>query len=141
MKYKAVLFDLDDTLTDSYGARLLALRGALGDAGISNPSAEEIMQNLDGSPFEPVLNGIGTEHGVEHDLYDEYRQALYSAPPGLISLHPGIKPVLESLQARGTKLGVITSKRRLVQIADRYAGASQDLIEVGIAALFDVVVG
>ena len=49
--------------------------------------------------------------------------------------------MLEHLYARGTKLGVITSKLRLAQVADRYAGASQDLHEVGIAELLDTVVG
>ena len=49
--------------------------------------------------------------------------------------------MLERLHARGTKLGVITSKLRLAQIADSYAGASQDLRELGVAELFDAVVG
>lgn len=138
---KAVLFDLDDTLLDSYRARLLALKVALGDAGIRSPSAEEILQNYDGSPFEPIVNKIGAEHGVEYDLYAEYRKAVFSTPPGLITLYPGVKPMLELLYARGTKLGVITSKPRLAQVADRYSGASQDLHDVGIAELFDTVVG
>ena len=58
MKYKAVLFDLDDTLTDSYRARLLALQVVLRDAGISSPSAEEVLKSYDGSPFEPIINKI-----------------------------------------------------------------------------------
>ena len=141
MKYKAVLFDLDDTLTDSYRARLLALQSAFRGAGISSPSAEDILQNSDGSPFEPIVNKIGTEHGVESDLYAEYWQVLFSSPPGLISLYPGVKSVLESLHAQGTKLGVVTSKFRVFKIASRYAGASQDLNEAGIAGLFNSVVG
>ena len=141
MKYKAVLFDLDDTLTDSYRARLLALQGVLSDAGIGSPSAEEILQNYDGSPFEPIVNKIATEHGVQSDLFAEYRNALFSTPPGLITLYPGVRQVLERLFAGGTKLGVITSKLRVAQIADRHAGASRDLHEVGVAELFGAVVG
>ena len=141
MKYKAVLFDLDDTLTDSYRARLLALQRVFRDAGIANPSAEEVLQSYDGSPFEPILNTIATEHEVPSDLFTEYRKALFSTPPGLIPLYPGVKPLLERLHARGAKLGVVTAKLRLAQIAGGKAGASQDLHEAGVAELFDVVVG
>ena len=138
---KAVLFDLDDTLIESYGARLIALRGALSNAGISSPSAEQLLQDHHGKPSRPIVNRIGTDHGVKSDLFAEYLQALYSTPPGVINLYPGIKPVLGSLYARGTKLGVITSKLRLSQMVSGYAGASKDLSELGIAGLFDVVVG
>ena len=141
MKYKAVLFDLDDTLTDSYRARLFALQSAFRDAGISDSSAEDILQNSDGGPLAPVFNRIEADHGVEHDLYAEYRQALFSSPPSLISLYPGVRPILESLYAQGTKLCVVTSKIRSAQVADRGAGASQDLRDAGVAELFDVVVG
>lgn len=141
MKYKAVLFDLDDTLADSYSARLFALELALGKAGIRNTSAKEVLQLYDGSPFEPIVNKIATDHGVKYDLYAEYREAILSRPPGSITLYPGVKRVLERLYAQGTKLGVITSKPRVAQLADHYAGASQDLHELEIAELFDTVVG
>ena len=138
---KAVLFDLDDTLLDSYGTRLHALQTAFINAGICSPSAEELLQNLDGSPFAPIANRIGADHGLDSDLYAMYQQALYPTPPGLNTLYPGIKPVLESLYARGTKLGVITSRLRQVQIAGVFSGASQELKETGVAGLIDVVVG
>ena len=141
MKYKAVLFDLDDTLTDSYRARLLALQVVLRDAGISSPSAEEVLKSYDGSPFEPIINKIGIEHGVERDLFAEYLRGLYSRRPGLITLYLGVRPVLQRLYAQGTKPGVITSKFRQVDMAGRNAGASQDLHELGISELFATVVG
>ena len=141
MKYAAVLFDLDDTLLDSYRTRLNALEITFTNAGISSPTAEELLQNLDGSPFAPIVNGIGADHGVESDLYAMYQQALYPTPPGLNKLYPGIKSVLEGLYTRGMKLGVITSRLRQVHIAGGYSGASQELKGTGVAGLFEVVVG
>ena len=141
MRYTAVLFDLDDTLIDSYHARLLALKAALHDAGISSPTAEEVLQSYDGSPFEPIINRIGSKYGVKNDLFAMYRAGLYSRPSGLITLYPGVRSLIERLYVQGTKLGVITSKFRHVETAERNAGASQDLHEVGIAELFNTVVG
>ena len=141
MTYKTVLFDLDDTLTDSYRARLLALGRVFGSAGIGSPSAAELLQHHDGSPFGPTLNRIAADHGVQGNLYAEYRTELLSTPVGMITLYPGVKQVLETLRARGIKLGVVTSKMRLAQVDGRLAGASQDLLETGVAELFDAVVG
>ena len=59
----------------------------------------------------------------------------------MITLYPGVKQVLETLRARGTKLGVVTSKMRLARAGGRPVGASQDLRETGVAELFDTVVG
>ena len=61
--------------------------------------------------------------------------------PGLNTLYPGIRSMLEGLYARGMKLGVITSRLRQVRIAGGYSGASQELKETGVAGLFEVVVG
>jgi len=141
VKYKTVLFDLDDTLTDSYRARLLALRRVFGSAGIASPSAAELLQSSDGSPFGPILIKIAADYGVQADLYAEYRTELLSTPAGVITLYPGVKQVLETLRARGTKLGVVTSKMRLAQAGGRPAGTSQDLRQTGVAELFDAVVG
>ena len=138
---KVVLFDLDDTLVESYGARLIALREALSNAGITSPSAEQVLQAHDGKPSRPIVNKIGTDHGVKSDLFAEYLQTAYRTPPGVISLYPGIKSALEDFYARGMKLGVITSKIRSTQVAGAYVGASKNLAELGISGLFDVVVG
>jgi len=139
--YKRVLFDLDDTLTDSYRARLLALKRVFDSAGIASPSAEELLKSTDGSPFGPILLKIAADHGVQADLYAEYRTELLSTPAGVITLYPGVKQMLETLRIRGIKLGVVTAKIRLAQAGGHPAGASQDLRENGVAELFDTVVG
>ena len=141
MKYAAVLFDLDDTLADSYEVRLIAIKRVLSHAEISSPSAEELLQNLDGSPVEPILDRIGADHGVKFDLNANYQRILYTLPPGLIDLYPGIKSMLECLSSQGTKLGVVTSTPRLIQNVGQYSGVLPVLVGAGIAELFDAVIG
>ncbi len=59
----------------------------------------------------------------------------------MIRLYPGVASMLQALQRLGTKLGIVTQKGRLFEIEGRLAGAAKELEELGIAALFSVIVG
>ena len=139
---RAIIFDLDDTLIDSFAARRQSLESVFRLAGIETPTADEFLRGLNGrqlfGTLEPLAPGLQIG---ERSLSEAYRNFYWSKEPGLISLYPGIRPLLEDLDAQGTKLGVVTQKGREFDAGGRVAGAAHELADLGVASLFSVVVG
>jgi len=138
---RAILFDLDDTLLDSFDARVEALQSVFRHAEIHHPTAEEFLRSLYGGQLEGALTKLATSRGLEFNLFEHYRRTYWLKRPGTINLYPGIKTVLEELHLRGVKLGVVTQKIRVFEIEEHRVGASEELAELGIADLFSVIVG
>ncbi len=143
MRYSltTILFDLDDTLVDSFSARLDALQLVFSDVGIHSPTAKEFLCNQDGSAINQGLSQLGTARGMAHGLFERFRRAYWIGERGIISLYPGIETVVQELYKRGVKLGVITQKRRAFELEGHKAGALEELRQLGIAGLFSVIVG
>ena len=140
-RISTVLFDLDDTLVDSFTARLQALKVVFSAGNILNPTPEEFLRNLRGGQFEGGLKQLEASEGRDLDLFGSYRRSYWAKGPGLISLYPGIKSVIEELGARGIKLGIVTQKGWAFELEGRTVGASQELLELGIVDLFSAGVG
>ena len=140
-RISTVLFDLDDTLVDSYTARVQALEGVFSAGNILSPTAEEFLRNLRGGQFEQALNELEATEDRILDLFGGYRRSYWSKGPGSIRLYPGIRSVIEELQAHGIKLGIVTQKGWAFDLEGRNVGASQELLELGIANLFSTGVG
>jgi len=136
-----ILFDLDDTLIDSFDARLKALQQIFIRAGISDLKAEQFLRSLHGTPLKEALAKLEATRKPGNNLFEDYRRTYWTKKPGIIRLYPGIKPMLEELYSRGVKLGIITQKVRLFEIEGHSAGALKELEELGIANLFSVIVG
>ena len=136
-----VLFDLDDTLVDSFSARLAALQLVFSDVGIHSPTAKEFLCSQDGSAIDQGLSQLETARGMAHGLFERFRRAYWLRERGIISLYPGIEAVVQELYRRGVKLGVITQKRRAFELEGHQAGALKELQQMGIAGLFSVIVG
>ena len=139
---KAVIFDLDDTLIDSFDSRRHALEKVFRLAGIQTPTAHEFMT---GSGSRQLSGALETLAPVRHigrkSLSEAYRDFYWSREPGLISLFPGIRPLLRDLYSSGCRLGIFTQRGREFEIEGRRYGASNELDELGVASLFSVVVG
>jgi HAD superfamily hydrolase (TIGR01509 family) len=135
-----ILFDLDDTLLDSYGARVQALRDVFQQAQISGVDPDSFLSGLQGATLNKALGKLAEERHLEDDLFIFYRRA-YWFNKGRIRLYPGIREMLEALKSRKFKLGIVTNKGRNFEFEGRYIGCTGELKEVGIYDYFSVIIG
>ncbi len=112
MKYKAIVFDLDGTLTDTLEDLLISTNHALSACGMPERTYQEVRSFVgngvrllieravpDGTPVEEVDRcfGIFKEHYMVH-CQDH------------TGLYPGVAEMLEQLHAAGFLLAIVSNK-------------------------------
>ncbi len=137
----SVLFDLDDTLLDSYDARVGALQAVFTKANIAEFTAAEYLAILKGAPFREALGRLVEIRGLKNDLFAEYRRVYWYGQPGKIRLHRGVRSMLEKLQSRGYKLGIVSSKFRDCEFEGGRIGCRYELEAVNIIDMFTTIIG
>ena len=139
---EAVIFDLDDTLIDSFASRRYALEEVFRRVGIRTPTAHEFMTSLNGRQPFGALEKLASGRQIEGaSLSEAYKEFYWRKEPGLISLFPGIRDLLQDLNSSGCRLGILTQKDREFKIEGLCSGAASELDELGVASLFSVVIG
>ena len=131
--YKAILFDLDGTLTDSGEGITKSVQYALGKLG--HPVEDRTQLNCFVGPplLQQFMDFAGLDEETARQAVVIFRERYI--PIGLYenALYPGIKEVLESLKAQGYVLAVASSKLE--------ESVFKVLAYFEIAEVFDVVVG
>ncbi|MSQ22706.1 MAG: HAD family hydrolase [Dehalococcoidia bacterium] len=140
-KVSAVLFDLDDTLLNTFGARLKALQQVFRNSGIYSPTAEEFLRSLNGREMTSALGLLQRNLQTGSNLFEHYRRAYWGKAPGQVSAYAGVKSMLHELHVRNIKLGVVTQKRRSFEMEGRQVGAQEEMAEARIADMFSAVIG
>lgn len=110
MHLKAVLFDLDGTLVNSLPLILESFRAALKQMNLSR-SDEEIIKTI-GLPLRDICTRFAGNRGEElFDRYIEYQNTIHDS---YLKEYQGTTDMLINLKKNGYRLGIVTSKRRVM---------------------------
>ena len=128
---RAVLFDFDGTLIDSFPAIAASVNHVRSLRGLAPLSVPEVTRHVGRGAWYLLRHTV--EGGELEANVAAYREHHPSVLRDLTRLLPGAKEALEALKARGVRLGLCSNKpvefsRRLVQY-------------LGVAELLDVVLG
>lgn len=133
---KAILFDLDGTMTDSGEGIINSVIPALEHYGIAIPPREELRVFV-GPPLHDTFLRFGVPADQLENATKIYRSRYIPIGKFENAPYPGIPELLEMLKSQGHKLFVATSKPEpmaveilehfdLAQYFDRICGASMD---------------
>lgn len=141
-RFKAVLFDYDDTLVDTYGARLKAAEKAA--EGILDPSLDmdKIMKQWAGRPQQDIWMDL-TDNDDEKSkkLMDRYADWYWNVTTNQVQPFPGTREILDVIKAKGIALAIVTSKIKSMQGKNGPYGVVTEMERMGLDSVFDVVVG
>lgn len=108
MKYTHIAFDIDGTLTNSEFACLQSLQDTLEQLTGSAPAKEALTFSL-GIPGVDTLRQLGIpDIPAAFQLWEDNLRKYGDT----ITLFPGIPELLEELEQRGCRLGVVTSQTK-----------------------------
>ena len=140
-KFKAILFDFDDTLVDSYHARVTAAERAA--EGYLDPDIdlERIMKEWAGRPQMEIWMDLSGDEKKAEAMMDGYKNWYWKETTREVTLFPGVREMLDKLNSEGFALGIVTSKARLLHDMDEPYGALVEMQRLGCDDLFDIVVG
>lgn len=121
METKAILFDLDGTLTDSGEGILNCAELALRHYGLPVPSREE-MRVFVGPPLVETFGKFGVPESEVDNAVEIFRSRYNTVGKFENTPYPGIPELLADLQAQGHKLYVATSKpeRTALEVLDHF---------------------
>ena len=136
-----VLFDLDDTLIDSFNARVVALYQVFESFDIHDQAASEFMRGSGGKQLKTALAELETKLGISVGLYESYRESYWTKFTDTIRPYSGVKQLLSEIRIQGLSTGVVTQKSRGFQIKGRSAGAARELKHAGLSDMFPTVIG
>ena len=129
MSFPVVLFDLDGTVVDSGAIILASMRHATRTVLEREYTDAELLAKVGGPGLEAQMRAFAPDR--VDDLVRTYRE--HNEPlHGTLLACTGIEDILHGLRRRGSRLGVVTAKRR----------ATVDLAfaRLPLASLFDVIV-
>ncbi len=130
-KAKAVLFDFDGTLGDSYPAITASVNHVRGQHGLAPLSESEVRSHVGRGPDYLLVHTVPAG-SVEANVA-AYREHHPSVLRGGTRLLPGAADTLRTLHERGLRLGICSNKP---------VAFTRELVEyLGVASYLDVVLG
>jgi len=110
-RFRTVLFDLDGTLLDHFGAIHASHAHTLQQLGLPAPTMAQVRQAVGGGFENAVKRMLDPDHvALLPRALELYREAWAKNLFNDVSLLPGARPLLKALHARGVSCGVFTNK-------------------------------
>lgn len=131
MLIRAVFFDFDGTLADSYAAITASINYVRASRGLE-PIAEQVVRPLVGRGLPNLLQDTvpGTDLVEDAERYRAHHPSVLRSGTRLL---PGVFQTLVQMQSSGLRLGVCSNKPRLFTL---------ELLKIlKIEALFETVIG
>lgn len=112
MKYKAIIFDLDGTLTDTLEDLFLSTNFALRSCGLPERSLEEVRRFVGNGVRKLIERAVpaDTEPRLLERCFEAFRSHYVIHCQDHTCLYPGIASLLTSLHACGYRMAVVSNK-------------------------------
>lgn len=133
MRYKAVIFDLDGTLTDTLQDLASSVNHALRSMGMPERSMEEVRQFVGNGVRKLIERAVphGTASEQTEECFCHFRQHYILHCQDNTCLYPGIGEMLCELQRRGLRLAIVSNKLQS-GVDELYNAYFRDTVEVAI---------
>lgn len=129
---KGILFDNDGTLVDTHDIILASMRHST-RAVLGRVIPDDVLMRKVGQPLVVQMRDFTPDEGLQAEILRVYREHNEATHDEKIRAFPGVADALVELERLGFKLGVVTSKRRVL--------AWRGLEVVGLARYFDCCIG
>lgn len=131
--YRAILFDLDGTLTASAEGITKSVQYALLKLGINEPDLQKLEGFIGPPLLDQFMNAYGMDETTARQAVVYYRERYEEKGIYENEVYPGVRELLQALKAQGYQLGVASSKPVFYvrQILDRF----------GLTSFFTVIEG
>ena len=134
MKYDAVIFDLDGTLTDTLDDLKNSVNHALGEFGFPERTLDEVRSFVGNGVRRLIYLSVpeNTDEEISENCLTVFKE--YYKTHSLVKTKPdyGIIPMLEELKKQGIKTAVVTNKMH---------EAAEDIVHIFFDGLIDTTVG
>jgi phosphoglycolate phosphatase len=112
MKYKAIIFDLDGTLTDTLEDLFLSVNHALRSCSLPERSLDEVRKFVGNGVRKLIERSVpeGTQSTVLEKCFEAFRAHYIIHCQDHTCLYPGIATLLMTLHARGYRMAVVSNK-------------------------------